>query len=213
MLKLSYIGISLLITVIFILDFLQTNSQKESFLELIGPLVMVLLLFNFLIWIAGIAQRKLDNWLEKRRQKNYSLFTWLGDTNVPLDLFDDLSNIKTFNHDDFYKNYMMVKNKIKEHYPTKNELKSLKSYIEIRNESSKFNTIFNSTQTILIAIIIPSILTMVNFSQKHSTIFFSTIIFAGCFFSLISIIESTGKETDQRKVMLRLVNECIEESD
>ena len=100
---------------------------------------------------------------------------------------------------------------MKEHFPTNNELKSLKFYLETRNESSKFNAIFNSTQTILIAIIIPSILTMVNFSHKHSTIFISAIIFASCFFSLISIIESTGKETDQRKVMLRLVNDCIEE--
>ncbi|MGW6252105.1 hypothetical protein ACWF5S_12885 [Peribacillus butanolivorans] len=196
-----------------VLNFLLTNSQNESIVELIRPLIMVLLLINLLIWIAGFAQRKIDNWLEKRRKKNYSLLTWLGDTSVYIDLFDDLSNIKTFNHEDFYKNYMMVKNKIKDYFPTNNELKGLKFYLETRNESSKFNAIFNSTQTILIAIIIPSILTMVNFSLKNSTIFLSTIAFVAFWFLLLRAIDSMGKETDKMKVMLRLVNECIEESD
>ncbi|MFE4077030.1 hypothetical protein [Peribacillus sp. YIM B13477] len=210
--ELSYIGINLLMIVMSILNFLLTKSQNESIVELIRPLIMVLLLINLLIWIAGFAQRKIDNWLEKRRQKNYSLLTWLGDTNVSLDLFDDLSNIKTFNHEDFYKNYMMVKNKIKEYFPTNNQLKGLKFYLETRNESSKFNAIFKSTQTILIAIIIPSILTMINFSLKNSTIFLSTITFVAFWFLLLRAIDSMGKETDKMKVMLRLVNGCIEES-
>lgn len=89
--KLSYIGINLLIIVMSVLNFLLTNSQNESIVELIRPLIMVLLLINLLIWIAGFAQRKIDNWLEQRRQKNYSLLTWLGDTSVYIDLFDDLS--------------------------------------------------------------------------------------------------------------------------
>lgn len=125
----------------------------------------------------GFLIGKTSKWHETRRKKNYSLLTWLGDTDKSLDLFDNLSNLKTFNPQYFYINYMMVKNKIKEHFPTNNELKGFKFYIETRNESSKFNAIFNSTQTILIAIIIPSILTMVNFSLKNSTIFISTIAF------------------------------------
>ncbi|MFB6804650.1 hypothetical protein ACFCVU_26490 [Peribacillus butanolivorans] len=60
--KLSYIGINLLIIVMSFLNFLLTNSQNESIVELIRPLIMVLLLINLLIWIAGFAQRKIDNW-------------------------------------------------------------------------------------------------------------------------------------------------------
>jgi ABC-type multidrug transport system fused ATPase/permease subunit len=207
--KLAHILMSLLTVVATIVN----RKPTENLLTITTTIIALLVIVNVFVWIIHLVVEKVSLWFEKKRQKTYSLLTWLGETNVALDLYDDLSSIKTFNPEKFFNNYELTKQKIKERFTTINELKAFKHYLEIKTTSQKFTALFSSTQSILVAIIIPSVITTVNFTVTNSkTILINTIVFYVFWIILLNAIDFIGKELDKIKVLLKLVNECIDES-
>lgn len=212
--KYQHILLSLLVVILWVIQIINVGLPKENRLEIIIVLCVALLVINIFIGLINLIADKIMDWHDKRRQKKYSLLTWIGDTNVNLKLYKELDEIKNFNHDNFHENYHLVKSKIKEHFPTKDNLLAFRLYIETRNGSTKFSALFSSTQTILIAIIIPAVLTAVNFASISSTQhLISIIVFLVFWILLLKAIDFMGKEFDKTKVMLRLINECIDDFD
>lgn len=208
--KLSHIVISLLVVVVTIVNV----KPRENLLTVTYSIVALLVMVNIVVWLIHFGVEKVSLWFEKRKQKNYSLLTWLGDTNVTLDLYADLSNIKTFNPENFFNNYEITKQKIKERFTTINELKAFKNYLEIKTTSQKYTALLSSTQSILIAIIIPAVITTVNFTvaANSKTVLINTVVFYVFWIILLNAIDFIGKELDKIKVLLKLVNECIDDS-
>lgn len=210
--KLQHIVLSVLVILISVLKFFRIYSKNKNILTFVIEVICFLLIINLLIWITHIVIDKVYKWYQKKKQKNYSLFTWLGDTDVFVSLYDELSNIKSFNQDNFHDNYITVKQKIKEHFTTINDLKAFRTYLEIKTDSSKYIAIFNSTQTIIIAVITTAIITLVNFVNTSSdTLLIILMVISVFWILLLNSINFMGREIDKMKVLLRLVNECIDE--
>jgi hypothetical protein len=207
--KFAHIIMSLLTVVAAIVN----RKSTENLLTITTTIIALLVIVNVFVWSIHMVVEKVSLWFEKKRQKNYSLLTWLGETNVALDLYDDLSAVKTFNPEKFFNNYELTKQKIKQRFSTINELKAFKHYLEIKTSSQKFTALFSSTQSILVAIIIPSVITTVNFTVTNSkTILINSIVFYVFWIILLNAIDFIGKELDKIKVLLKLVNECIDDS-
>jgi ABC-type multidrug transport system fused ATPase/permease subunit len=207
--KFAHIMMSLLTVVVAIVN----RKPTENLLTIITTIITLLVIVNVFVWIIHLVVEKVSLWFEKKRQKNYSLLTWLGETNVALDLYDDLSAVKTFNPEKFFNNYELTKQKIKQRFSTINELKAFKHYLEIKTTSQKYTALFSSTQSILVAIIIPAIITTVNFTATNSkTVLINTVVFYVFWIILLNAIDFIGKELDKIKVLLKLVNECIDDS-
>lgn len=204
---LFHILMSILVIIVSVPKFFETYWKHKNVIEFFIVFIFVLLLINLFTWGIHVIVGKVFKCSEKT-----TLCKWFGDTNLSPSVYDVLSDIKMVNHGSLPKNYMLVKQKIKKHFPTNNELKGFKSYMETRTESSNYAAIFNSIQTILIAIIIPAIITTVNFSSVSSTKHLISIgVFIVFWLALLNAIDFMGKEFDKSKVMLRLVKECIEE--
>jgi hypothetical protein len=210
--KLLHILISILVVVSSIIKFNIKEISITKVLLLLLQVVIILLIANLFIWLIHFLAEKVFNWFEKRKQRNYSLMDWLGDATISLGLYSDLSEIKTFNREKFYENYQTVKDNIKGRYTTINELRSFKYYLELRTDSQKYNAILNSTQTILIAIIIPIVITLTNIKTFNSTASsISAILFLVFWLILLAAIDFITKQIDKTKELLRLVKECIED--
>ena len=205
--KLLHILMSILVIIVSVPKFLEMYWKHENVMELFIVIIFALFLINLFIWGIHVIVGNVFKCSEKT-----TLCKWFGDTNISSSFYDVLSDIKTVNQVSFHENYMFIKQMIKKHFPTNNELIGFKSYMETRTEISKYTAIFNSTQTILIAIIIPAIITTVNFSSVSSIKHLISIgVFIVCWLVLLNSIYFMGKEFDKSKVMLRIVKECMEE--
>ncbi|WP_316572946.1 hypothetical protein [Neobacillus sp. YIM B06451] len=203
-------------SLLFLITFAVKYNFKEvgpsNILSLLIALIGILLIINIFIWFIYIVIDKFFYWHDKRKQRNYSLMEWLGDTNVNVNLYEELTKIKDFNREAFNHNYQIVKQKIKEQFSTIKDLKGFKHYLELRINSQKYISILNSTQAILIAIIIPTILALLNFKEISSITSSINIVLFFIFWTiLLSAIDFFARQMDLVKVLLRLVNECIEE--
>ncbi len=200
---------------------LITSLQKVNFTKInilsvtqyLVTLLITLVIINFLTWLIHIIVEKGLTWYEKRKQRSYSLLTWLGDTNIVLDLYSDLQEVKSFNPAKFHDNYELTKQKIKQYYPSDMELKGFKYYLETQTSSQKYTSILNTTQTILLGIIVPTVLTIFNFKNFTPTIVsLNALLFIVFWLILLNGIVFMSNQIDKMKVLLRLVNECIEET-
>ncbi|OCA86044.1 hypothetical protein A8F94_14480 [Bacillus sp. FJAT-27225] len=210
--RLTHIIMSLLFLITFALKYNFNEVKLSNILSILIAVVGFLVFLNMIIWSIYFVIDRFFNWYDKRKQINYSMMEWLGDTNVNINLYEELTKIKDFNREAFNHNYQIVKQKIKEQYSTKNDLKGFKNYLELRINSQKYISILNSTQAILIAIIIPTILTFLNFkdiSSLASSI--NVVLFFIFWITLLSAIDFFARQMDLMKVLLRLVTECIEE--
>lgn len=201
--------------VVVITSILSIDLQKISFkyiIEYIGVVTILLLIINFFTWLLHFLIDKGLNWLEKRKKRRYSLSTWLGDTNVSLELYNELESVKSFNPTNFHENYELAKQKILKCYSTVDELRGLKHHLEIQTSSQKYTSIYNSTQTILLGLIIPILLTIFNFKNFTSmSSSYNSVLFLIIWLGLLNIIDFMANQIDKKKVLLRLVNECIDE--
>ena len=210
--KIIHIVMSLLVLITFILEvnFIKLNIVAVT--QYLVILLIALVVINFLTWLIHIIVEKGLTWYEKRKQRNYSLLTWLGDTNIGLDLFSNLQEVKSFNPAKFHDNYELTKQKIKQYYTSDMELKGLKYYLETQTSSQKYTSIFNTTQTILLGIIVPTVLTIFNFKNYSLTIVsLNVLLFMVFWLILLNGIVFMSNQIDKMKVLLRLVDECIEE--
>jgi hypothetical protein len=210
----SHIIISLIVIVTYIIKFNFNEISFSNILLLLASIFIILIIANFFVWLIHFIEEKTLNFFEKRKQKNYSMMDWIGDTNLSLELYNELSDFKTFNHEKFHENYLTIKQKIKTHFTTIEQLKGFKFYLELKTGSQKYISILNSTQTILIAIIIPSVLTVLNLKNITSIgSSINAILFLIFWLILLNAIDFIAKQMDKMKVLLRLVNECIEENE
>lgn len=207
--KILHIVMSLLVIITSLLNF---NLKEIISIRYLIIVIVTLVIINFLTWLIHFSVDKGLTWFEKKKQSKYSLFTWLGDTNISLELYNELESIRSFNPANFHENYEITKNKINQHYRTVDELLGLKHYLEIQTGSQKFTALFNTTQTILLGVIIPTVITI--FNLKHFTSITGSVnvfLFLILWLMLLNGIEFMANQTDKKKVLLRLVNECINE--
>lgn len=210
--KIIHTVMSLLVVAASFLKIKITEINLSSAVKYIMIIVVTLVIVNFLTWLIHFAVEKGLTWFEKRKQKNYSMLTWLGDTNVYLDLYNDLQNEKTFDRAKFHDNFEFIKQKIRQHYDTVKELRGLKDYLEMQTTSQKYTAIFSTTQTILLGIIVPTVLTIFNFKNfTPSSVSLNAILFLVFWLILLNGIEFMSNQIDKMKVLLRLVKECIDE--
>lgn len=178
--------------------------------------IVVINISSFLIfWIID----KIYQRFEKRAAEKFSVYHWLGNPVNPITLKDSLSNIKEFTPENFQHNCSIVKEKILSQLSEAEELRaeelrSYKRFLDLKNESPRLTSLLSSFKTILIAIITATILTFLNFNEFSYTTFaisyFVLIISAG---TLLVSIDYMSKTVDRDKLLLVLVNECIEETE
>lgn len=211
--KINHTVMSLLVLIASLLEVNLTKISVASVTQYLFTLVLALLIANFFTWLIHIVVEKGLNWYEKRKQRSYSLLTWLGDTNIVLDLYSELQEVKTFNPTNFHDNYELTKQKIKQYYISDIELKGFKYYLETQTTSQKYTSILNTTQTILLGIIVPTVLTIFNLKNFTTTgVSLNALLFLVLWLILLNGIVFMSNQIDKMKVLLRLVNECIEET-
>lgn len=182
----------------------------------IKNLVLVFIIFTAVINISAFLIfwiiDKIYQRFEKRAAEKFSVYHWLGNPVNPISLKDSLSNIKEFTPENFQHNCSIVKEKILSQLSEAEELRSYKRFLDLKNESPRLTSLLSSFKTILIAIITATILTFLNFNEFSYTTFaisyFVLIISAG---TLLVSIDYMSKTVDRDKLLLVLVNECIEE--
>ncbi|AZU60265.1 hypothetical protein [Neobacillus mesonae] len=211
--KIIHTVMSLLVVITSLLKVNFSKINIVSITQYLVTLLIALVIINFLTWVIHIVVEKALTWYEKRKQRNYSLLTWLGDTNIVLDLYSELQEIKTFDPVKFHDNYELTKQKIKQHYTSVRELEGFKDYLETQTTSQKYASLFNTTQTILLGVIVPTVLTIFNFKNYTSTtVSLNAVLFLVFWLILLNGIVFMSNQIDKMKVLLRLVNECIEET-
>lgn len=211
--KILHTLMSLLVIMISLLNIDLKEISTMYIIKFIIGVIVLLLIVNLLIWLLHFLVDKGFTWFEKRKQRRYSLYTWLGDTSISLELYNELESIKTFNPTNFHENYELTKQKILQYYKTVDELRGLKHHLEIQTSSQKYTSLFNTTQTILLGLIIPILLTIFNFKDITSmTSSVNSVLFLIIWLTLLNSIDFMANQIDKKKVLLRLVNECIDET-
>jgi hypothetical protein len=193
---------------------LGEESIKDIKMQIIGYIIMFIVVNVFTI-IAQLLVAKLFNrlftWIDKRKMDNYSLYEWSGEP-VWLEFHEQLSSIKKFNPKSLSKNYERIKVEIKSTFNNGKKLNAFKVYLEVQCDSPRLNSLLNSTQSIFVAIITFSLVTLVNFTELTQTKnMFFVFIFIIVWLGLLMVIDRVSKQIDRNKVFLKLVSECIEE--
>lgn len=180
---------------------------------IVQALIYFVTLNLFALGIDSLFNKIFDK-LEKRSQEKYSLYDWLGNPQSPISLEQKLTSIKDFSPKEFNKNCSEIKTIITSSLDTLEKLKSYRKYLELKTESPRLTALLNSFQTILIAIITATLITILSFSDVKSWIYLiSAFVFIIFFIGLLKVIDWLSKNIDQNRLLLMLVNECIYEKE
>ncbi|MGG3624380.1 hypothetical protein ABES25_12575 [Bacillus gobiensis] len=213
--KWAYIIVNALLVVYFVKELIVSFLEKLSILNTIKEFVISVIVFNLMIFIFDIAINyfiKIINKREKRKKENSNLYQWLGEGPEWLDLYKDLKSIQEFDKGSLHGGLSITKREIKQKFPNINRLTSLKIYLETKVESPKLTTKLSAFQTIFVALITTTLVTLVNISNLNNLIFYSSaVVFIFGLLILIYLINSFSKEIERNKLLLKLVNLCIEE--
>lgn len=211
--KILHIVMSLLVIITSIFNINPKEISTMHIIKYVIGVMVLLLIINLLTWLIHFSVDKGLTWFEKKKQSRYSLLTWLGDTSILLELYNELESIQSFNPTNFHENYEITKQKIKQYYTTVDDLIGLKHYLELQTGSQKYTALFNTTQTVLLGIIIPTVLALFNlklFTSMTGSV--NAVIFLILWLMLLNAIDFMANQIDKKKVLLRLVNECITET-
>ncbi|WP_053362560.1 hypothetical protein [Bacillus sp. FJAT-27251] len=209
--KFKYVVLnSFMMAVIFFL--IMDLIQKEE--EITGIIFIVLasiIIINILVFILDFLLKRFDLFLKKRKQKNYSLYDWLSDPNLISSFTTELTTTKRIDSKNFYSNYNLTKQILKNHFKKEEDLRSFKIYLEMITESPRYNAILTASQSIIVAIIVSLLLILFNNNDQlsHLELYSRSIIFIMLWICLLSLITFFSKEIDRNKILLKLVNECI----
>lgn len=212
--KFFYILTNTTFIILFWLIIYEKARLNEFNIYMILAMIVIMIMINIFLFVFIFIMDKLFNYLikkyEERKMKNYSLFEWMGE-HTWIDLYNKLSNIKEFNRKDIIGNFGKIKEEITNNFDSKEKLSALKIFLEIRVESPRLTTLTTVTNTMLLSVITTSLISYLNGILSLDTkatfyiltfvVVFSVLIFALSFFS---------KEIDKYKLLLKLVNECIE---
>lgn len=193
---------------------LGDKSSVGIKLQIINYVILIIgtnIIISIVYFLGEKFSDKLFVWLDKRKMKKYSLYEWAGDP-IWLEFHEQLSSIKEFNPKSLIDNYERIKKEIKKSFDSPKKLNAFKIYLEVKCESPRLNSLLNSTQSIFIALITFSLVTLVNFSEltQIKSLFF-IFIFIIVWFGLLMVIIYMSQQIDMNKVLLKLVCECIEE--
>lgn len=183
-----------------------------SFKSLLWPFIIFIVLMNGSVFLIFWTIDKIYQRFEKRAAEKLSIYHWLGNPTNPITLKDSLSNIKDFTPEKFRHNCNIVKAAILSQVGESEELRSYKRFLDLKNKSLRLTSLLSSFKTILIAIITATFLTFLNFSEfSYMTFIISyfVLIISAC--TLLVSIDYMSKTVDRDKLLLMLVNECIEE--
>lgn len=190
--------------------YMKNENIKESILSLFA----VILLFNLFLLTIDFLFNKFFSWYDKHSAEKYNFYQWMGDPHPPIKFYEEFSSIKKFEHDKFVHNCNRIKEKILRDLPELNDLKGFRTFLELKSASPKLTSLLSSFQTILIAVITSSLVTALNFTKwSQVKIFLSYILFLIFFVGLMKTIDFISKAIDRDKLLLVLVNECIQEKE
>lgn len=213
-LKYVFLAVNTLVVISSIRPLYDLQGSGMSLKSLALPFIIFTALINISVFLIFWTIEKVYQRFEKRAAEKFSIYHWLGNPANPITLKDSLSNIKDFTPEKFQHNCSIVKETILSQIVESEELRSYKRFLDLKNESPRLTSLLSSFKTILIAIITATILAFLNFSEfsymTFAISYFVLIISAG---TLLVSIDYMSKTVDRDKLLLMLVNECIEESE
>lgn len=189
---------------------------ESSFsIENVTLTLAIIFILNLIIFVLKYVVDKVSNrilkYLDMKKKKNTSLFDWIGEHNDWLLIFKEIDSVKNFDNIDIVKNFDLIKSKIKLQYDTKEKLQYLKIYLQSRVESPKLNTLNTSINSILIPIIILSLSTYVNGFNNSTPNVIYIFVFMVFWVLLLVVNKYLGDQMNKYKLILKLVEQCIEE--
>lgn len=175
---------------------------------------VIIIILNVFIFILVFLYNKFFNWYDKRSKEKYSFYDWMGNPDSPINMYEAFKNKKNFSSKEFNENCKLLKKKIKEEMVSSDKLNSYKTFLELQISSPRLNAIMNSSQTILIAVITAALVTFLNFfNVKSFSLIISYFVAIVFIIGLFKAIDFFSIEIDRNKLLLVLVNECIEENE
>lgn len=210
----SFTVVNLLIVLSLIGPLFDLYKMNQSLTGLILPFALSIGILNFTVFIVSWTIDRVFHWFEKRTKEKYSLYDWLGNPDNPITLKYKLSNMKEFTPENFKTNCRTVKNEILLELSELDDLKNYKKFLELKNNSPRFNSLLSSSQSIFIAVITASILTFLNLTDiNYLKLIISYFFLLLSAISLITAIDYMSKAMDRDKILLLLVEECIQEKE
>lgn len=193
---------------------LDLYINGKNIISIVSPVIVVLIFVNFSIMIIEFLFNKLIKWYEKRTAEKYNFYEWLGNPHHPISFYEEFSSKKDFETYNFRENCKIIKEKILQEMIDLNELKGYKIFLELKTQSPRLNSLLSSSQTILIAVIVSTLITFLNFSDiKINKLIVSYMILIIFGVGLLKMIDFMSKAIDRNKLLLILVNECIQEKE
>lgn len=167
-----------------------------------------------LFFILDFLFSKYFDWYDKREKEKYNFYEWIGKPDSPLDLQSFFENKKDFARADFIGNCKLIKDTISYQMDSLEKLQGYKRFLELQTSSPRPNTLMNASQTILIAVITAALITFLNFDDVRVLMLIVSYFIAMIFVvGLLKAIDFYSSKIDRNRLLLVLVNECIEEYD
>ncbi|TWT05446.1 hypothetical protein FQV26_13515 [Planococcus sp. CPCC 101016] len=209
-----YIFVNIFVMLTLVWNWKEIHDINKDIKTLVINVGIIIIIINILLFFLDILYNKFFVWYEKKSREKYNFYQWIGNPDPPINMYEEFKNKKDFSPKDFNENCRLIKTKVKEEMASLNKLKSYKTFLELQINSPRLNAVMNSFQTILIAIITATLITFLNFFDVESKIlvisYFVSIILA---VGLFKGIDFFSNEIDRNRLLLILVNECIEEFD
>ena len=197
-----------------VFNVLDLYLKAENIKELILICVTFFLIVNLLIFIINFSFNKFFSWYDKHTAEKYNFYQWMGNPQAPIMFYEEFSSIKNFEHNKFVENCNRIKEKILRDLPEQSDLNGFRTFLELETSSPRLTSLLGSMQTILIAVITSSLITTLNFTNWSVWKFIISYILLLVFFvGLMRVIDFISKTIDRNKLLLVLVNECIQEKE
>lgn len=196
------------------MNWTELHNLNGSIASLLINVSIILVISNILFFMLDILFNKYFDWYDKREKEKYNFYDWIGKPDSPLDLQSIYENKKDFARDDFIGNCKLIKDTISDKMNSLEKLQGYRRFLELQTSSPRLNTLMNASQTILIAVITAALITFLNFNDVSVLMLIVSYFVAMIFVvGLLKAIDFYSSKIDRNKLLLVLVNECIEEYD
>lgn len=208
----TYILLNILVALTILWNWKELYNLNNGIKEKVLIVVIIFIISNFFLLILNILYNSFFSWYDKKTKEKYNFYEWIGKPDSPIKLYETYSNKKDFNSHEFEENCELIKDKIKQDLPSLKSLKSYKNFLELQIDSPRLNALMNTSQTITLAIITASLITLLNFLDADIwNLIISYFAFFLFLIGLFKAIDFLSTEMDRNKLLLLLVKECIEE--
>lgn len=202
-------------TVLLIYSILTLFPFKVGFWSTSFSIAIVLGAFNIIMLITYLVERRISKKLQKKKEKNYSLFDWLGDSTIYSSLYQNLKGDKGVYNNNFNDNYDKVLRVIRNEFPTRDDLIKLKTNLEVIQMSPRFKLLKSAVIPSILAILTPALVQITNIflnETKMSEVILisSATLFTISFLSLMFFIDCISKISDRNSFLLKVVEKFLE---